>query len=161
MITNKELFDKVKFEAEVFYNTINYIHCPYLKTNIVFNAKGLDHIKMKTWNKSRSMSDQYFRLKFLKLVPGLLQVSGTLQDFHEKKCMERLKTRGKWQFKMIPVKYYGFIAIFNNIRIKIIVKKIDGTAPYFWSVIPFWKTRNDVLTGQIKKVFHDGDLEND
>ena len=62
---------------------------------------------------------------------------------------------------MKEVVYYGFVAIVNKVKIKIIVKKIENNQPYFWSVIPFWKNRKDPICEQTKKVFHEGDLEND
>ena len=34
----------------------------------------------------------------------------------------------------------------------IIIKKIEGGQPYFWSVIPFWKTQKDEFCLKIKKV---------
>jgi hypothetical protein len=157
----EELFEKVKNEAEVFYKKLEPVSCPYLRKKVNFNAKGLDHIKMKAWNKTRPTSDQYLRLKFLKLVPVVLAAAGTLQELHEKNNMERLKLTGKWQFKMVPVKYYGFVAIVNDVKIKVIIKEIEAVPPYFWSIIPFWKTKNNEITGEIKKVFHEGDLEND
>ena len=104
--------------------------CPYLRTKINFNAKGLDHIKMKSWNKTRLASDQYLRLKFLKLVPEILKNSGTLQEIKETRNFER-------------------------------VKNIENGQPYFWSVVPFWKSQKNELCQKIKKVFHEGDLEND
>ncbi len=160
-MSEQKIFEKVKKEAEDFYKNLDSFYCPYLKTQVKFNSKGLNHIKMKAWNKTRSVSDQYMRLKFLKLAPAVLSVTGTLQEFHETNCMERLKFIGKWQFKMVPVKYYGFVAIINKIKIKIIVKETSGSSPYFWSIIPFWKTQKDEICQKIKKVFHDGDLEND
>lgn len=156
-----QLFEAIKKEAEDSYRELDSIFCPYLKTEVKFNAKGLDHIKMKEWNKTRLIADQYLRLKFLKLVPDVLSASGTVQDYKETQSFERLKLTGKWQSKMVPVKYYGFVAIVKSVRIKIIVKKVESSAPYFWSIIPFWKTNKDNLTGQIKKVFHEGDLERD
>jgi len=156
---NVEQFQRVKQEAENYYKTVNAVFCPYLKSKINFNAKGLDHIKMKSWNKSRLVSDQYLRLKFLKLVQEVLKNSGTLQEFHETKNFERIKDTGRWQSIMKPVVYYGFVAILNNVKIKIIVKRVEGGQPYFWSVIPFWKTQRDEIFQKIKKVFHEGDLE--
>jgi len=156
---NIEQFQRVKQEAEDYYKTVNAVFCPYLKSKINFNAKGLDHIKMKSWNKSRLVSDQYLRLKFLKLVQEVLKNSGTLQEFHETKNFERIKDTGRWQSIMKPVVYYGFVAILNNVKIKIIVKRVEGGQPYFWSVIPFWKTQRDEIFQKMKKVFHEGDLE--
>jgi len=156
---NIEQFQRVKQEAEDYYKTVNAVFCPYLKSKINFNAKGLDHIKMKSWNKSRLVSDQYLRLKFLKLVQEVLKNFGTLQEFHETKNFERIKDTGRWQSIMKPVVYYGFVAILNNVKIKIIVKRVEGGQPYFWSVIPFWKTQRDEIFQKMKKVFHEGDLE--
>ena len=156
---NIEQFQRVKQEAEDYYKTVNAVFCPYLKSKINFNAKGLDHIKMKSWNKSRLVSAQSLRLKFLILVQEVLKNSGTLQEFHETKNFERIKDTGRWQSIMKPVVYYGFVAILNNVKIKIIVKRVEGGQPYFWSVIPFWKTQRDEIFQKIKKVFHEGDLE--
>jgi len=134
---NLEQFERIKQEAEDYYKTVNAVFCPYLKSKVNFNAKGLDHIKMKSWNKARLISDQYLRLKFFKLVPEVLKVAGTLQEFHETKNFERIKDTGRWQSIMKPVVYYGFVAVINNVKINIIVKRIEGGQPYFWSVIPF------------------------
>lgn len=160
-MTGEERYKEAKESAEEFYKNIEPVYCPYLKTKINFNVKGIDHIKMKSWNRARLISDQYLRLKFLKLVPIVLAVAGTVQEIQEKNNLERVKNTGKWQHEMKPVIYYGFIAMINKVKIKIIVKKIENGQPFFWSVIPFWKSQKDEILQQIKKVFHDGDLEND
>lgn len=159
IMDNLEQFKKIKQEAENFYKTIDGVLCPYLKSKVNFNAKGLDHIKMKSWNKTRLVSDQYLRFKFLKLVPEVLKAAGTLQEFYETKNFERIKDSGQWQYIMKPVNYYGFVAIINKVKIKIIIKKVEGGQPYFWSVIPFWKMQKDEISQKIKKVFHEGNLE--
>jgi hypothetical protein len=160
-MNEREKLEEVKKEAEEVYRNIDSVLCPYLKTKVNFNAKGLDHIKMKSWNKARLASDQYLRLKFLRLAPEVLKGSGTLQEIKETKNFERIKSVGKWQSLMKPVVYYGFIAIIRKVKIKVIVKKIENGQPYFWSIIPYWKSQKDELCQKIKKVFHEGDLEND
>ncbi len=138
-------FLKIKGEAEVFYKNIEPVYCPYLKTKVNFNSKGLEHIKMKSRNKSRPTPDQYIRLKFLKLIPLILKKSGTLQEFNKNE----------------NIRYFGFIAIINNIRLKIIIKQKGYNNPYFWSIIPFWKKERNKISQKIKKVFHEGDLQSD
>lgn len=157
----KELLDKIKAKAESFYNGINDIDCPYLNRKVNFNAKGLDHIKMKAWNKTRTASDQYLRLKFLKLVPEILTASGTIQEIHVTKNFERVRSSGNWQFAAKDVTYYAFVAILRNVKLKVVIKQIESGQPYFWSVMPFWKSRKDPLYLETKKVFHEGDLECD
>ncbi|PWB38436.1 MAG: hypothetical protein C3F02_03720 [Parcubacteria group bacterium] len=156
----QEKLDRVKDEAEKFYGTIREVHCPYLGRKVNFNSKGLDHIKFKEWNKARSLSDQYLRLKFLKLTKTVIERSHTVQEFNQKNSLERQNTNSRWEKKMVIVRYYGFVAIVNEVRIKVIIKEVNNGVPYFWSVIPFWKTKNDPLLGRVKHVFYEGDLEN-
>jgi len=151
-------FDSVKKLAEEYYKTIGEVNCPYLKDKVAFNAKGLDHIKFKEWDKARSVQDQYVRLRLLKIAPQILQQSHTLQEFFETNKMERQKINSRWENRMINVKYYGFVAIVNKHRLKVIVKEIQGGNKFFWSLIPFWKTRKDAINGN-KKILHEGDLE--
>jgi hypothetical protein len=155
-------FEEIKKEAEELYKLIDFVECPFLKRKIRFNSKGLDHIKFKAWNKTRLMSDQYLRLKFLKVAPEILKKAATLQEFVEKNSFERVKINSRWSKKLVPVKYYGFVAILNyKLKVKVVVKEVCGREPYFWSIMPFWKTRRDELNDKIKKVLHEGDLEND
>lgn len=155
-------FQIIKQKAEGDYKKINKVFSPFLKRNVSFNAKGLDHIKLKQWNKARLLSDQFLRIKFLCLAPKIIEKSTTLQEYIETKNFERINMRSRWQKMMVPVKYYGFIAIVDyKIKIKIIIKEIVGGQPFFWSIIPFWKTKNNPILNETKKVFHDGDLESD
>jgi len=153
-------FEEVKKEAEEEYKKVDSVFCPFLNKKVNFNAKGLDHIKFKEWNKTRLISDQYLRLKFLKFAPLVLGKTSTLQEFNETKNFERIKRSSRWEQILTPVRYYGFVAIINfKIKVKIIVKEVENGQPSFWSIIPFWKTRKDPITEQTKKVFHEGDLE--
>jgi hypothetical protein len=154
-----EKFKKVKEEAEKFYKEIGEIYCPYLKEKVSFNAKGLDHVKFKEWDKARSLIEQYIRLKLLQLVPYVIKESHTLQEFDEKSRFERQKINSRWEQRLVKVKYYGFVAIIKGARIKIIVKEIEGGKRFFWSLIPFWKPRKDEFGNKIKKILHEGDLE--
>jgi len=117
-------FEEMKQIAEKHYHTIGEIFCPFLKKKVSFNVKGLNHIKMKEWNKARAVSDQYMRLKLLKLAPIILQNSNTLQESVEKKSFERQKINSRWEKRALDVKYYGFVAIINGARIKVIVHEL-------------------------------------
>ena len=120
-------FDQVKKGAEEQYKKINSVFCPFLKRNVNFSAKGLDHIKFKEWNKTRLISAQYLRLKFLELAPLIIEKVSTLQEFSKTKVFERRKINSRWEQILTPVKYYGFVAIINfKVKIKIIVKEVEG-----------------------------------
>ena len=153
-----EKFAKIKYDAEIFYKTLKEVYCPYFKESIAFNAKGLDHIKFKDWNRTRTIEDQYLRLKFLHLAPEVIKKSNTLQEFRKTKNFERQKINSRWEQRMVNVKYYAFIAILESVRIKVIVKEIEGSKIIFWSLCPYWKQHKN-LDGRNIKALYEGDLE--
>lgn len=158
MRINFQKFKQMKKEAIKFYNSIGKIKCPYFSDKISFNSKGMQHLKFKSWNKTRSIQDQYMRFKLLKYAPDVIKKSNTLQEICRKKNFERIQTNSRWEEKAIEVNYYGFVAIINEIRIKVIIKEVSGGEKYFWSIIPCWKQNKSILN---KKILHEGDLEND
>lgn len=135
---NEKDFSKVKEEAEKFYHSIKEIRNPYFGENIVFNAKGLRHLKFKSDQKARSNQEQYTRLKLLRLAPEVLKKSHTIQGVWETKKFEEQKTNKRWEKTLKEVAFYEFIAILENLRVKVIVKEVRGGIKYFWSIIPFW-----------------------
>lgn len=77
--------------------------------------------------------------------------------------MEHQNINSRWEYRQVEVEYYGFVAIVNDARLKIIVKQIKGGEKYFWSLIPFWK-RGHKYSGETlenKKILHVGNLEED
>ncbi len=156
---DQEKFDKLKKDREGFYKTIKEVHCPYFKEKVAFNAKGLDHIKFKEWDKARLIREQYARFKLLKFAPEIIKNSHTLQEFHETKRLERQKINSRWERRALIVRYYGFVAIIRRFRLKIIIKEVEGGKKFFWSIIPFWKAKKNFINSQYKKILHEGDLE--
>lgn len=158
MEIDQQKFERIKKEAIEFYNSIGEIKCPYFSGKVSFNTLGMQHLKFKSWNRTRTKPDQYMRFKLLKYAPEVIKKSNTLQEISRKKNLERVKTNARWEEKAIEVNYYGFVAILDEIRIKIIVKEIKSGEKYFWSIIPCWKQDKGILN---KKILHEGDLEND
>ncbi len=156
-----EKFNEIKREAETFYATIGPVYCPYFKEKINFNAKGWDHLIFKQWNKTRLISDQFSRLRHIKLAPEIITQSKTLQGYWTTQKFERTKKKEKgWEQTLKMTHYYEFIAIMEShgskIRVKIIVKQVDGGEKFFLSIIPFWG-----IDKKGERVMHSGDPEND
>lgn len=158
MEINPKKFNKIKDKAEKFYKEIQEIYCPYFKEKVAFNSKGLNHIKFKEWNKARLVESQYLRLKFLHLAPEVIKKSHTLQEIRESNNFERQKINSRWERRMMIVRYYAFVAILDNIRLKIIVKEINGGKKFFWSIYPHWRQKRSD-DGKNKKILHEGNLE--
>ena len=154
---NENDFEKVKAEADTFYETIKEVHCPYFQGKVVFNVKGLKHIKFKTDQQARLRGDQYARLKLVHLAPEVLKLSRTVQGISEERKLEPEKTNSRWEHVVKVVKHYEFIAVLKDLRVKVIVKEVGGGQKYFWSVMPFWKV-NKETSG---RVLYSGTPEHD
>jgi hypothetical protein len=154
---NNEEFDKIKAETENFYKTIGSVLCPYFKEKIAFNAKGLRHLKFKSDQQARSHQDQCVRLKLLYLAPEIIKKSHTLQGIWKIRRFETQNINSRWEHAMKDVIFYEFIAVLDNIRVKVIVKEVQGGEKYFWSIIPYWGI--DKINS--KRVLYSGDPEHD
>lgn len=154
---NQEEFEKIRDEAEKLYQTFGSVYCPYLSEKIAFNAKGLRHLKFKSDQQARPQKDQYPRLKLLHLAPQVLNKSHTLQGIWKTKRFETQKTNSQWKHTMEEVLFYEFIAVLENVRVKVIVKEILGGEKHFWSRIPYWNI--DVTNS--RRILHSGNPEQD
>ena len=152
-----EDFEKVKIESEVFYSGILPIDCPYFKEKIVFNAKGLRHLKFKSDEQARPRKDQYARLKLLRLAPEILTKSHTVQGIWKTKKFEFQSRNSRWEKILKNVTFFEFTAVIENVRAKIVVKEVEDEGKYFFSIIPFWGI--DKVNG--KRVLYSGDPEKD
>lgn len=150
-------FARVKEEAEAFYATIDGVYCPYFKEKVPFNAKGLRHLKFKSDQQARIQMDQYSRLKLLHFAPQVLQKSHTLQGIWRTKRFEMLKINSRWERILKDVTFYEFIAVLDNVRLKVIVKEALGGKKHFWSVIPYWGI--DTIHG--RRILYSGDPASD
>ncbi|MBI4994483.1 hypothetical protein HZC21_02455 [Candidatus Peregrinibacteria bacterium] len=160
MDISEEKFETVRKRAEEEYVRIGTVRCPYLQDEVHFNRVGFEHLLFKEWNKTRSRIEQYVRLKLLKLAPLVLSKSHTLQEYDERRMFVRQKINTRWESRVKLVRYYVFVAIINDARIKIIVKEIEGGSKIFYSLYPSWKVVVDV-NGEKKKRFFTGDPETD
>ncbi len=152
-----ERFEKAKVNAEDVYKTLTAIPCPYLKADVHFNAKGFEHLKFKSRDKARNRMDQYTRFKLVHIVPEIIRRSHTVQGIWETNEWESQKSHGRWEKRQRPVMYYEFVAVIGKARLKVIVKKVEGLDPHFWSLIPFW--RMNEITRERK--LYDGNPESD
>lgn len=157
----REKFEQRKAEAAAFYQSIDPVKCPYFNGDCVhFNSEGFEHLIFKEWNKTRSQSEQYTRFRLLPLAVSVIRKSGTLQEYDERNAFVRRQSKGKWCKVMKLVRYYVFVAIVNELRIKVIVKEIEGGQRCFHSIYPSWNTQSDGQGGKKKKLFQ-GNPETD
>ena len=137
------------------YKKIGTVYCPYLKTNVVFNSKGFRHMIYKGGGKKRDEDSQILRFILLDKAVNVLSITTTLQEYQSESLEMLVKEHGKHISKIVTIVYFGFIAIIENFKFKVIVKKIGNGHLFFWSVIPNWRTRRK------EKIFFKGNMEDD
>lgn len=154
---DEEDFEAVKIKAEEFYATLSSVRCPYFQDDVAFNVKGIKHLKFKEDEVARPRRDQYSRLKLLYLAPEVLKLSRTVQGIWQTRRFEIQKTHNRWEKVLEDVIFYEFMAVLENVRVKVIVKEVAGGGRYFWSVIPFWGINKETS----KRILHSNELEKD
>lgn len=155
-----EKFEQTRKKAEKEYQKIGQLYCPYLAKCVHFNNRGFEHLLFKEWNKTRTRPEQYTRLRLLPLASEIIKKSHTLQEFDDRRMFVRQKINSRWESRVKNVKYYAFVAMIKSVRIKIIIKEIDGSVPIFYSLYPSWRVEK-MENGEKKKIFYSGNLELD
>jgi hypothetical protein len=100
---------------------------------------------------------QYVRFKLFHLAPQIIASSHTVQGVLHTKNFEWIRSNARTECVLKDVSYYEFIAVLEDVRVRIVVKEIESGPKFFWSIIPFWK-RNNAL--QIR-LLHSGNPECD
>lgn len=144
-------FNTVLRKAQEFYQSLQHVRCPYFRADIQFNNEGLEHLRRKAWNRGRSRSDQFMRLKYLWVAAAILQLSTTVQGIWHGHQRIRRHRHGRWEEIFLPATFYEFVAVTEGRRFKIIVKQSADQPLVFWSLIPFWRQ-----TEQGSRLIHDG-----
>lgn len=156
-LASKGDFERVRSDAEILYRSLKEIYCPYFNEKITFNAKGLEHIKFKAHRYARPRSDQYMRFKLLHFAPEVIRKSHTVQGVWESRIFEVASMNSRWERVLKNVAFWEFVAVLEDVRVRVIVKEVEGGSKHFWSIIPFWKVDGNAK----RRVLHSGKPESD
>lgn len=120
-------FQRVKRLSKEYYRSIGRIYCPYFKDYVYFDSKGFKHILYKGYGggNKRQKSQIVLRLKMLPYAPRLIAIATFVQEFQ----------------KDNSINYWGFIAIFEGEKFKVVVRRVGNGKLHFWTIFPNWVTR--------------------
>ncbi len=76
-------YEKLREDAQKFYNGIGRIFSPVLNQEVHFNSEGFNHIIFKNPRSERERSSQILRFKLLPPAIKLIKISTTHQEFEE------------------------------------------------------------------------------
>lgn len=134
-------YEKLRADAQQFYNGLHPVFSPALNESVSFTAEGFNHIVFKGSRSEREKPSQIMRFKMLARAAKLMGLSTTYQEYEETLREFEVKSHKKRVHKSKPVKYWGIIAIIDGRKIKVVVRKIgDNGQLHFWSVVPAWTT---------------------
>lgn len=134
-------YKKIREDARVFYQTIGIVRCPALDHQPVhFTSEGFNHLIYKGNRNERDKSVQIMKFKLLPKAKEIIVLSTTYQEYDESLMTVRRKHFKKIVDESAAVRYWGFVAIIKNFRVKVIVRAIGNGQRHFWSVIPAWST---------------------
>jgi hypothetical protein len=132
---------KIKEDSKRFYDQIGKVTCPAFGQEVIFGSEGFDHLVHKNDSRERDKGVQIMKFKLLPLAKKLVGLTTTHQEYEEGLREFRLKKFKKIVQETKIVKYWGIIAILENRKFKVVVRKVgDNGQMHFWSVIPAWVT---------------------
>jgi hypothetical protein len=157
-----EPFRQLLLEAKTFYDSVEKVYCPALNAEVIFNSDGFHHLRYNSSRSQRSKPEQRNKLAYLKEAVEVLKKSSTVQDYRE--CYRPLGTPDRSGFrKMVRVEFFAFWAVIGDvkkmIRIRVVVRRINGVQYHFWSDWPYWKEK--IINGQKVKFLASDSIEDE
>jgi len=145
MAESKTIEERVKEYAEIkkkvaeLYATFGSVLCPALgDQRIYFTSEGFNHLVYKAPKKPRDERVQILRFDMLEKAKFILESSTTYQEYDEIIVNKKVNRRRKWIDRNVVIRCWGFIAIVNKFRVKVIVRQEGNGKLEFQSVIPAW-----------------------
>lgn len=138
-----ERFNNFKNSTKNYYDQIESIYSPALKSKIFFNSDGFHHLRYNNSRKERDKKTQNNKFVFFKNAVEILKVATTVQEYRKSICSIGKPDKNGLR-KTSQIEWLGFFAIISlskAIRINIVIRRIGGQAGqfHFWSVMPYWK----------------------
>jgi hypothetical protein len=131
------------------------IHSPYFGDDIVFNSDGFHHLRYSA-RRERSKEEQVLKFTLLPLGIRILKTATTVQEFRKLLTPVGSPSGRDGATKMKLTEWWGFVAIFieQDIKVRVVVRKVGEGQLHFWSVMPYSKLRRGEEVGQ--KMYTEG-----
>ena len=131
----------IRKTAQNLYTSLKKVYCPAISGDIHFTSEGFNHLIYERAKKERDKRTQILRFDMLDRAKYILETSTTFQEFEESLESRKVNRYGKFVEMNIIVRYWGFVAIIQKFRIKVVVIQVGSGKMEFMSVIPAWFIR--------------------
>jgi hypothetical protein len=128
--------------AKTIYDAHRIIHSPFFDDDIVLNSDGFHHLRYSA-RRERSKEEQVLKFTLLPLGLHVLKTATTLQEYRKLLSPVGDKARRDGAVTMKLVEWWGFVAIFvkQDIKVRVIARKVGDGNVHFWSVMPYSKLK--------------------
>jgi len=149
-------FQTKKEKAKEIYGSQRTIYNPYFKSDIVLNSDGFHHLQFSA-RRERSKEEQVLKFTMLPLGLKIIKQAATLQEYRKLLCPIGERSNRPRLMKM--VEWWGFVAIFieQDIKVRVVLRRVGNGNITFWSVMPYSKRRKG---DHKQRLFTDGIEDN-
>src|SRR3989338_10145637 len=134
-------YAEIRKNAAKLYGTFGVIDCPALGQLVQFTSEGFNHLIYEAPKKERDKRAQILRFDMLEKAKFILETSTTFQEYDEEIIYKKVNRRGSWIPMNVVVRRWGFVAIVQKFRVKVVVVQEGNGAIEFLSVAPAWFTK--------------------
>ena len=134
-------YEQIKQAAVALYKTFISVECPALGQGIRFTSEGFNHLIYGAPKKMRDKRAQILRFDMLEKAKFILETSTTFQEYDEEIIYKKVNRRGLWVPMNVVVRCWGFVAIVQKFRVKVVVTQEGNSMIEFLSVAPAWFTQ--------------------
>jgi hypothetical protein len=135
-----------KEKVEEFYKSVGKVYCPYFQKNVIFTSEGFHHLQF-SGGIQRKPQEISLKLRLLKFAPKIIKNSGTIQEHRKTMYTIGKEKKSDGSREMKVVEFWGLVAICgenrNELRVKVILRKVGDGEIHFWSVMPMQRFGGD------------------
>ena len=133
-------YKEIRENAKKYFNELPIIKCSAVSEDINFSIEGFNHVIYKKGNVERNRVQQMIRFQLFPSMVKLISLTTTYQEYEEINKEFSVRRYGRRIKKKKLVRYWGIIAIIDEQKIKVILRKIGNGQTCFWSIIPSYAT---------------------
>lgn len=135
-------FEQKKAKARQIYDADRIIHSPYFDGTVSLTSDGFHHLRYSA-RRERNKKEQVLKFTLLPLGLHILKTATTLQEYRRLLMPVGEPSRRDGARVMKLVEWWAFVAIFvpQEIKVRVIVRRVGEGKIHFWSVMPYSKLR--------------------
>ena len=145
-------FKERKNKARAIFDAQREIYCPYFQMKVILNSDGFHHLQFSA-RREREKKSQLLKFNLLPLALDIIRKAGTIQEYRKILTPIGKPSSRDGSTPMKDVEYWGLVAIVReqNIKVRVVLRRVGTGNVTFWSVMPDAKFKNGK-----QKLAHEG-----